>query len=427
MNNALSRRLRETLRDLAADPEAFAADLAMSAPDDMRPFGYNYYYLNLLSVFGRTMPRGAIESLALACTRHKMWSAWSYCRYWVDMSHGLACRSTVRLRGWRRTAIADLLAGGRGLIVMTAHFGDFRSVPSDLAILGFTVTVAADANSAGDRNRLLRLYPVALAGDLRYADVESAAHASLGLVAALRRNEIVTVVVDGNTGVDGKWGASNRLAFNFLGRSVCVKQGAGLLAAATGAPVLPVIASAGPSGSGCAFFSDPIVAAPDRSRDENADRAIVAYYRWLESWIRRHPQQWEAANLLHRARFVEGAGRQRASNGGDAGPALPCGTRLRLDLERVAVLPGDTGIDLVDTDTLRVWRVADSLAPIVDLLASETGVPVGDDGLPEANDAAAARLLSRLYAAGAIETRPVTGAPAAALRTALLPRRRGAA
>jgi lauroyl/myristoyl acyltransferase len=190
----------------------------------------------------------------------------------------------------RRAEIGPLVAGiegmaeltkaaraGRGLVVLTAHLGNWELAGRMLARDGARpthVVVAAEADPALER--FLR------GGDAPVRFVtRTAPTASLLLLTALRRGEIVALQGDRALGTRGD------VLQPFFGVPAPFPLGPFVLARAAGAPVVPAF---------CLLDGDRryriVVGAPARVE---AGAEAAALGRWvgvLEAMVRRHPAQW---------------------------------------------------------------------------------------------------------------------------------------
>jgi KDO2-lipid IV(A) lauroyltransferase len=173
--------------------------------------------------------------------------------------------------------LARVAAAGRGVVVLTAHLGNWELAGRLLARRGARpthVVVAAEADPAVER--FLR------GGEMPLRFVTRAAPtASLSLVTALRRGEIVALQGDRALGTRGDvWQP-------FFGAPAPFPLGPFVLARAAGAPVMPAF---------CLLDADRryrIVVGEPRSVEAGGEAAALG--RWvevLEGLVRRHPEQW---------------------------------------------------------------------------------------------------------------------------------------
>ncbi|HSE18648.1 MAG TPA: hypothetical protein VLB46_16450 [Pyrinomonadaceae bacterium] len=331
---------------------------------------YNPIYLNLASVFGEELPFEKIHSLTIDSIKTKLWDE---CEYYFHLSEVLDSvksvgndRSLLRLKGWDTGLIRSLLSRGRGLIICSFRFGAIRYVPIELALLGFPILQvvnkpAFEAMHAafaalvddGERSKL-RL--------LKTLDAEDAL-CTVELVNALKRNEIIGMCIEGNTGSDGPWGNTSKSRIDFLGLTIQAKNGAARLAAALRAPILPLIAVKDGDTSGELFFSEPIIPPAGLKRSEVEEfvkTSMQSLYTLFESYVRLHPAQWEGWSALHRWRERDDAAAAETASGKadpqEIGRLLRDARRFRINPRRVAQLPTKDGVMWVDLRTLKGFQ-----------------------------------------------------------------------
>jgi Kdo2-lipid IVA lauroyltransferase/acyltransferase len=170
------------------------------------------------------------------------------------------------------------LAAGRGLLVATAHFGSWELLGASMA-------------------QRVKLSAVVrpLRGGLNARLVEARQRSGLGLipprgalgetVAALRRNEVVTMLID--QAIGGK----HALYVPFFGRPAATTPALSLAAARTGATTLVCVAIR--QGDRLRFYIDgpfPVPHTGDKGRNLWLHTAQVTAA--LERLIRQHPEQW---------------------------------------------------------------------------------------------------------------------------------------
>ena len=383
--------LKDFDRDVSSKVERFAQfrewldHLSEAAITRSYQRHYNPTYLNLLSVFGEELQNQDVHSLAIKCIKTKLWNE---CEYYFHLSQLLELvksqqrpdQSLLRLKGWDPELIRSLLERGRGLVICSFRFGAIRYIPIEIALLGFSVIEAVNkpthdvmqsafdslgACSSGaplvpseglpPRPQNFRLLKTVNAEDTR---------CTVELVNALKRHEIIGLCIEGNTGSDGPWGDTSKSTINFLGHSISAKNGAARLAAALGAPILPVMALRDGDSSGQLVFSEPIIPPSGLKRSANEEfvhATMQSLYTLLEFYVRRYPEQWEGWSALHRWRLHEAeaaASDQASSNASpqEIAALLDEGRRFRVNQRRVAQLPTKEGLMWVDLKTLKGFQ-----------------------------------------------------------------------
>lgn len=184
----------------------------------------------------------------------------------------------VRVEGWENVERA--LAAGRGLIMISAHFGNIEIVLHILLFRGIPVTIPVE-----------RVQPEALfqyicrvrtSKGLRLIPIDGPL---LGLFRALRRGEIAGLAADRDITQSG-------VIVDFFGAPARLPDGHVQLALRTGVPIVMGFSQRLPDNTFIARFEPPleIENTGDRERDVRAGlEKIVAV---MERYLAQHPEQW---------------------------------------------------------------------------------------------------------------------------------------
>ncbi len=180
--------------------------------------------------------------------------------------------------------LRDALAEKRGVLLLTAHLGNWEAagqlltrIDVPITVTGFdreTPEIRAILNRASQQN--FKLLP--LAGSPMDA---------IPLVAALRRGEVVAMLGDRAYG-------SPAARIPFLGGTAAFPIGAYVMASIAGAPLMHVFSLREPAGH-YRFFGFPAQhpqLPPHNQRDEYLKSCAAKYAHDLESVMRRDPFQW---------------------------------------------------------------------------------------------------------------------------------------
>lgn len=361
---------------LSTHPDVVCKTVSMLNEEGLRHFDLGFYYVNLLSVLGSQFSSHAIKELAIQAAKQRILSNWYSARYNACISGGPL---SVALNGWNYEHIERALAQGRGLIVCTAHYGNYRLIPTDLSAFGLTVQMAMDSMSASCWSQLLDLADQNSSGEsggkLILCDVERDRSAPISLRRALANNKVVLFWADGNLGLDGRFGSSNRVRVDFLNHTIEVKSGIPHLSRISGAPILTVFASGGLGGQGHVEYSR-LTYYDQTTPDDAAALWMQQFYKELERLVLQHPEQWESIRFLHRWRFQanEAPGpdkRAESPRVEEFSTRLNNGMSLKLNDRRVVSFTSSSAMTFLDTDTLKAYQIGKIPDPIFFLLSHD--------------------------------------------------------
>ena len=180
--------------------------------------------------------------------------------------------------------LREALALGRGLVLVSAHIGNWEAAGHLLGDIGSPVNMVGVNWEDG---RIRRLFDRQMANKtFRFISMDQSPLGMIALLAALRRNEIVALHGDRSMGEDV-------LERPFLGRAAGIPTGAYRLAAAAGAPVVHGF-SVRESFRCYRFMAYPAMIAPEDTakRDAFISECACRYVERMEALVRRYPFQW---------------------------------------------------------------------------------------------------------------------------------------
>lgn len=176
------------------------------------------------------------------------------------------------------------LAEGRGVLLLTAHVGNWEAGGQLLGRLDAPVTVTGFDN---EMPKIRALLDSAASDKFRLLPLTGSPTDVIPLVAALRRGEVVAMLGDRSYG-----SPSARLPF--LGGPAAFPVGAYVMAAMAGAPLMHAFSLREPGGH-YRFFGFPPqhLELPARNeRDDYLKQCAEKFARNLETVVRRDPFQW---------------------------------------------------------------------------------------------------------------------------------------
>lgn len=225
--------------------------------------------------------RAALERRALQTLR-------SYTRDVIDFLHALGrhldAYDLFDLVDHHRAVFESVLARGKGLILVTGHYGNWEigsMLIRDGLDLPLTVVAMSEANATVNRIRV----------DIRSQlgaetiEVRQSLDTALQIRSSLAANKIVAMLVDRHYGKD-------RIAVTLFGRPAWFLRTPFLMAHISGAPLLPCAVERLGPGRFHAHPSTPIFVDPDLPRDEALARAAQQVADAIDARVRAHPEYW---------------------------------------------------------------------------------------------------------------------------------------
>jgi KDO2-lipid IV(A) lauroyltransferase len=236
---------------------------------------------NLRAVFPMESER-RLEARALETYR-------SYARDTIDFLRAVSAppeeaRDLFVIDEDHRRMFADLLADGRGIILVTGHYGNWEIgsiLIRDALELPLTVVAMAEADPEINRMR----HQIRRVLGVETLEVRQSLETALQLRRQLAANRVVAMLVDRHLGRD-------RTSVGFLGRQAWFLQTPALLAYMTGAPIVPCFIERLGPGRFAAQPGTPIFVTREAGRAEAVQRATQQVADAVAARVREHPELW---------------------------------------------------------------------------------------------------------------------------------------
>ena len=245
------------------------------------PFRRRVILENLRRVFGAAVPEAEIVALAQAHYAHLWRLAGEFVRFrWLS-----AEKKSALIRVDNVEALARALERGKGVLILTGHFGNFE-----------VATIAGLRHFPYMRGRF---HFVRRAIRPRWLDAlvnrrfRQGGFGVLGkrgsLDAILERLEAGDLVV---FPFDQHASPPDGIAVEFFGEPAGTFKSLAIMALATGAPVVPASSWREPDGSHVLRFEEALPLVECDNVGEEIRRNTRAYNAMLEILVLRHPEQW---------------------------------------------------------------------------------------------------------------------------------------
>jgi KDO2-lipid IV(A) lauroyltransferase len=177
-----------------------------------------------------------------------------------------------------------LLADGRGLILVTGHYGNWEVGSVFMRhVFGTGLTIVAMAEANDDVNRIRRKMRERLGTET--IEVRKSFDTALQIRRRLAENGIVAMLMDRHLGRD-------RVDVEFLGRRAGFLSAPAVMGYLTGAPLVPCFIERLGPGRFSVQPGTPIVVSRDVKREQAIQEATQQFAAELERRVRQHPEQW---------------------------------------------------------------------------------------------------------------------------------------
>lgn len=173
--------------------------------------------------------------------------------------------------------LEESYAKGKGVILVTGHIGNWEMGALFFGRHGFKINVVTIPEGSERIDSIRGAYR--LRQNIRTIVVDGSPFSALEIIAALRRGEIVAMLVD-------RWDGTGGIPAKFFGEERRFPRGPFALSRATGAPILPAFIVR--EGSVYRGVVEPPFSVED-PEDESAARRVSES---LERIVRTYPDQW---------------------------------------------------------------------------------------------------------------------------------------
>ena len=240
---------------------------------------------NLHAALGNGSPANQIRQIAQNSLKN-------FFRVFVEVAISLAAdteelRAMVSVLGCEHLNAA--LAKGNGVILLSAHLGNFFLLGTRLAMSGYPIHVLVNQPRHGRFAELMDQYRLQVLQSTIHARPRREALKQVAKV--LRRNEIVIIIADEYRGT----GSGIRVPF--FGGSVLARRGPVTLALRTGSAVVPACVIRDHENK-LKLTIEPEIELIRSERDKSQIREnTLRLTEWLEKTVRSHPDQWNWMNI----------------------------------------------------------------------------------------------------------------------------------
>lgn len=180
------------------------------------------------------------------------------------------------------------LARGSGVLLLSAHLGNFFLVGSRLAAEGYAVSVLVNPPKDPRLARLMDAYRLQIGQ--RSIHSRPRLTASKDLHQSMRRNEIVMMIAD-------EYSRRKGIAVQLFGKTVMARRGPATIALRTAAAIVPVCMIRQTDGSLKLVVEPELELDRSGKSQKQIEANMVRITQWLERTVRAYPDQWNWMNI----------------------------------------------------------------------------------------------------------------------------------
>jgi KDO2-lipid IV(A) lauroyltransferase len=197
---------------------------------------------------------------------------------WLNWPSEKIVAQVSQVRGWENLERAFLKK--KGVFIVTAHLGNWELLGGYLASRH---SMSAVAQKLYD-SRFDKTITVFREKNLRVSMIKRGM-ALRGILEALRKNRLVMVLCDQDTGKDGVFTP-------FFGKAAWTQSGTARVALKTGTPLVPAFMVRGTDGRFVLHIEPEISFDPTGDLEKDVLEITRRYTEVIESYVRAYPEQW---------------------------------------------------------------------------------------------------------------------------------------
>jgi Kdo2-lipid IVA lauroyltransferase/acyltransferase len=187
-----------------------------------------------------------------------------------------------------RKHLDEALTKGNGIIILSAHLGNFFLLGTRLALEGYPIHVLINQPRGGRLAKLMDDYRLKVQQQTIHARPRRDALRRLGQV--LKRNEIAVVIAD-------EYRSRRGIRVSFFGRTAVARRGPATLALRTGAAVIPAYLLRDADNHLKLIIEPELKMARDQRNKMDIRENTISATQWLERTVRTYPDQWNWMNI----------------------------------------------------------------------------------------------------------------------------------
>ncbi|WP_378950911.1 lysophospholipid acyltransferase family protein [Pelosinus sp. sgz500959] len=180
-----------------------------------------------------------------------------------------------------RHYLDEALTHGRGVVLLTAHIGNWEWLGATLAMTGFPLTSVIKRQPNDEHTRILNEYREMVGIEIFARGTSEI----LGAARALKQGKILGLLADQDAGPNGVF-------IDFLGKMASTPTGSAVFAKKFKSPVVPAFIVRKPEGGHKVIIHEPLYYRDTGKSDEDLYQFSKETNNAIEQTIRKYPDEW---------------------------------------------------------------------------------------------------------------------------------------
>ncbi len=228
---------------------------------------------NLKLAFGRELNEREVEELIKECFQH--FGCLIFDILWLMKKGAKSLRKTYMIKGI--DTLKKTKEMGKGVLFLSAHFGNWEIIPPVLALEGFPITAIARKFDNPFLDKIVKKFRERYGNKTIYKE-----EAKKEAREILKSGGILGILADQNT-------LKNRGVFvDFFGTPACTSTGLALFHIKYGSPILPIFCYPDENYNYIVEIKEPIKTEPE----DDVLKITQGYTKIVEDEIRKSPHLW---------------------------------------------------------------------------------------------------------------------------------------
>jgi KDO2-lipid IV(A) lauroyltransferase len=231
---------------------------------------------NLRLAFGDTLSEDEIDRIVREVFRNFAQTAVEFVRI-PSLNYE---KAITFINPENRERLDRCLEQGKGVILVTGHFGNWELMAAAGALAGYPISAVARPMNHSIWDKIIN--EIRQSSGLKVITRDRSA---FSIVKKLKRNEVIGILTDQNT-------RHQNVFVDFFGMKAATTPGPAMLALKTGAVLIPAFMLRNGLGSHRLIIEEPIEIVPTGDIEADTFALTQKYTAALEKYVRQYPSQW---------------------------------------------------------------------------------------------------------------------------------------